>query len=128
MANPPFRSFPQPPNPYTNPASLPNWMRRISEAGWEAERRKREAREHLSPVVRKSNPSLTPIQQQVLKRQLSSFQKKEVILSAEGARRLQATLRSAREAVARAGISTNRQTIRNLHGWETFLDQALSAP
>lgn len=125
MGNPPFRSFPQ--NPYTNPASLPGWLRRISEAGWEANRKKEEADKHLTPLLRKPTPTLTPQAQSVLKRHLSSLQRKDVTLSAEGARRLQATLRSAREAVAQSGIATNRQTILSLYQWEAFFDHALSA-
>jgi hypothetical protein len=125
MGNPPFRPFPQ--NPYNNPASLPGWMRRISEAGWEANRKREEAERHLTPLLRKPSPTLTPQVQSVLKRHRSSSQRKSVTLSADGARRLQATLRSARKAVAEGGISTNRQTILSLYKWETFLDHALSA-
>jgi hypothetical protein len=125
MGNPPFRSFPQ--NPYNNPASLPAWMRRNSEAGWEANRKREEALKHLTPLLGKPSPTLTPQAQSVLKRHLSSIQRKNVTLSAEGARRLQATLRSAREAVERGGVASTRQTIMNLYKWETFLDHALSA-
>lgn len=125
MGNPPFRPFPQ--NPYTNPSSLPSWMRRISEAGWEANRRRDEAKRHVTPLLGRTRPTLTPQAQSVLKRHFSALQPKDVTLSAEGARRLQATLRSARQAVERGGVSANRQTILNLYKWETFFDHALSA-
>jgi hypothetical protein len=80
MGSPPFRPPPQ--NPFTNPASLPNWMRGISEAKWEANRRRVEAQEHLKPVVRRANPTLTPQQQQVLERHLSSLQREAAPLFA----------------------------------------------
>jgi phosphoglycerate-specific signal transduction histidine kinase len=127
MPNPSYRPPPPPTNPFTNPASLSNWMTGISKAKWELERQKKEAREHLTPLVRRSKPEVTPQQQQVLKQYLASLRRKEITLSADGARRLQATLRSARTALAAAG-TTNRQTINALYSWESFLEQARAAP
>lgn len=119
-----FGGFPKNPFGPQNLTSLPNWMRRNLEGGRLAQQRAQELRQRLTPATSAKPSALTPQHLQDLRQHLASIQPQQVTLTAESVRRLQATLRSAREAVARSGSTTDRQLALSLSRWERFLQEA----
>jgi hypothetical protein len=118
-----FGGFPKNPFNPQNQTSLPNWMQRNLQGGWLVQQRAQELRQRLAPATSAKSP-LQPQHLQDLTRHLASIQRQQVMLTADSVRRLQATLRSAREAVLRFGSGGDRQLALSLSRWESFLEEA----